>query len=100
MELKHNPEIWLQAADDASESFLSQSVAVLKSDVGYSAVCLLSTLYAIADAVYYLNEPLYHFIKHHTQQWYLDGMSQCPSFLAAWQHENIHSGISASLNIG
>ncbi|RRO03820.1 MULTISPECIES: hypothetical protein [Pectobacterium] len=98
--MKHNPEIWLQAADDAAESFLSQSVADLKSDAGYDAVSVLSTLHGISDAVYYLNEPLYHFIKHHTQQWFLGGMSQHPSFLTAWQHENIPSDISASLNIG
>ncbi|AYC17690.1 hypothetical protein DZA65_00784 [Dickeya dianthicola] len=82
----HNPEIWLQAADDAAQSFLSQPADVREngSDNGYNRISVLSSMESLADAVYYLNHPLYQFIKSHSNQWFRDGMTQAPEFTASW----------------
>lgn len=88
--MKHNPEIWLQAADDAVESFLSQSAfGGMGNDRGYTPVCVLSSLEALADAVYYLNYPLFRFIKSRAEHWRRYGMAhQPPKFLKEWQRHN------------
>ncbi|MEC5342175.1 hypothetical protein ABRZ24_06085 [Brenneria populi] len=84
--MQHNPEIWLQAADDAANSFLSQPPAQREAgnDNGYCKISVLSSLEVLADAVYYLNYPLYQFIKIHANQWYSHGMSHPPEFAATW----------------
>ncbi|MCH4997840.1 hypothetical protein I1A41_16705 [Pectobacterium carotovorum] len=84
--INHNPAIWLQAADDAANSFLSQPPAQRESgnDNGYCKISVLSSLEALGDAVYYLNYPLYQFIKIHSNQWYSEGMTRQPEFSAAW----------------
>ncbi|WP_350238918.1 hypothetical protein U1R68_07605 [Pectobacterium colocasium] len=86
MGINHNPKIWLQAADDAAEGFLSQSADVRENgnDNGYNCISVLSSLESLADAVYYINHPLYQFIKSHTNQWYHDGMTQAPNFATNW----------------
>ncbi|KFF67226.1 hypothetical protein [Pectobacterium brasiliense] len=89
--MKHNPEIWLQAADDAVESFLSQHAAVREfgNGRGYCCVSVLSSLESLADAVHYLNYPLSKFIKAHANHWRRYGMgTHHPEFLKAWQRHN------------
>lgn len=82
----HNAEIWLQAADDAAQSFLSQPAGMQEGDGnnGYNRVSVLSSLESLADAVYWLDHSLYQFIKSHSYQWFLDGMTQAPEFTASW----------------
>ncbi|WP_152508178.1 hypothetical protein [Dickeya dadantii] len=86
MKINHNPEIWLQAADDAAESFLSQPTDVRESgsDNSYTRINVLSSLEALADAVYYLNHNLCIFIKNRANQWYRDGMMHAPEFAINW----------------
>ncbi|SLM62846.1 hypothetical protein DAQ1742_01916 [Dickeya aquatica] len=82
----HNAEIWLQAADDVAQSFLSQPADVRESgsDNGFNRISVLSSLESLADAVYWLDHSLYQFIKSHSYQWFLDGMTQAPEFAINW----------------
>ncbi|WP_248466108.1 hypothetical protein [Pectobacterium versatile] len=84
--MKHSPEIWLHAADDAANSFLSQPPEQREggNDNGFCKISVLSSLEGLADSVYYLNYPLCQFIKIHANQWYSRGMSLPPEFAAAW----------------
>ncbi|MBQ4761534.1 hypothetical protein GMW39_15450 [Pectobacterium parmentieri] len=93
MELKHNPEIWLQAADDAANSFLSQPESLRFScEAGaYTRLNVLTSLDTLADAVYYLNYPLYQFIKCHMKEWYHSDCAFPPEFLRAWRDINSES---------
>lgn len=92
--INHNPGIWLQAADDAANSFLLQPAEVREhgSDNGYCKISVLSSLESLADALYYLDYPLYQFIKTHSNQWYSEGMTRRPEFSAAWTKRVIRRG--------
>lgn len=91
--MKHDLEIWLRAADDAANSFLSQTPAQrnICDDKNFDCVSVLSSLENLADALYFLDESLSKFIRNKTNQWYRAGMAQAPEFLAAWRAEMIQS---------
>ncbi|MBT9186379.1 hypothetical protein [Pectobacterium punjabense] len=94
--MKHNPEIWLQAADDVANTFLSQSTEVRESvsNDTFNHIGIIWMLETLADAVYYINEPLCYFIRKHGDKWHRDGMKKPPEFAANWKLDTL-SGISA-----
>ncbi|PWC09594.1 hypothetical protein [Brenneria corticis] len=83
--MKHNPEIWLQAADDVANSFLSQPPELRKDESeGFSKTDVLITLSDLADALDLLNYPLSSFIRFRAENWYHEGMSHAPDFAVHW----------------